>query len=1561
MPSYSENLTKTKTLPGITTLDKCPSNLFHLLDLQDIRWQKFTDNSTFPKQNRDFNPTHPADDQILKLYSKCLENGILATWRRQPIRDDDEDNSNDDNHMGGPTSSSSSNKYKKNLFARVNRNKEIWLFWWRYDEELIEEIMKDYVELKNFYPKTQDWNNTNDGVFVSYDVRCLIFKAIHNQIEHRLTNYAGYIRIGRWFIKPTRRQETEKTSLIAELKSIGNSILDELLKKLLSDSWNSKISLSFSFFLHAYSNVIMTVETCQHDELVAVSAELISVLSQGGYGGFTGHTKSTIEKLKKYGNISFPLQVVLAPYGFRGSLTGESYAKYDGNSKTILSDWSLFYNVKHGIQSKFSGRKNILDKGYNKSETNSYGIEKEDDNLPSVMEVIVGGVRMKYPTHLILIEKHLDEIIVKIDQENSSLETNPACSRDDLANKNSETVEELNMTEADDKLSHNNKTLVNEVLQSTWQYSTRALITSEKVHASNAIFDQKVEKATVENLAQPFHKKQPTEQKEDSAEQHPTIKTHAPPVAQNLPQMPNPEIDAPLDTLMDKPVEPVLDPTPETIKSPTITSPKVFYKKKTAKTAYEILLGKNNEEDEMVENPEPNFEFPSMNLQLDPLEINEDASVDLGIDSPGENQPEKVEENLPNLDSAPVESTVDEIKLEMKPPLPVKSSDKETSEITIKQEAVLPTNYKKRKDLGESGIKQNMSKFLRAKNVQIGTSRKRPHEDTMVQKKKVNNKLSENLNAYSPDAGIFDSNPITPEVQSFKYPKLEDELSPEKLGIPEEFNNVEEYAVYLTHQIKQSHRPETLLSESYQPLELEKPPANVFTYNPQQTYLQAYASHLDFNAPMNYNLPPVKSNIDNSPSKTSKFDPNPKSVKMPSYLPSPRNPNLNSPATGSLDKDSLNRDSRLDRPPGSNLGRQPKTPGSVNPGSVAPPSSVPPHNPSSVNPGSVSRSRRNFLSDNPPGSVLSQNSPNITRSNRGMINPKTPASVAYPNSVLTPGKCGLATPGQPPSTIDPFSYPKIEGSSISSIPNRIKRLQHFDEVNSLAFNLYLSDSLLNVFRDHCFDQCPVCVCNLDKGFPLTGFDHDLLGRYSEDNKSEEDENFEECTCGFSSLRNRQVGFSTGLLLEDELEVLTTSKLEHQRKIIALRKNLPAMDDEFNEDRLKKLNFKITNISNFSKSYHECNILFSSSFVWMLGNLKDTVMSSKYTSSIEKRGHYQNEKSNSTSQEEAHSKNAKGQNSQSNSQCHHKKLGQSVKPPKSKGDSKNQKDKNSSKNNTEKRRNFIAEHDIYLAFIKAQINARTYLDINSSIRMADEALHDKNKDKWDLVSTIIHPWNYSSKVLPSPSSIKISVQSCSTEIKVVQLLKALGNLLQDAIQKRNFGQNFTQHKTIQGPLTWAEFITMGDKNEIKALPIPRLVTKQINVGQHSIYDNTNLSKNPNLIYNNNLRKFNLGNEMSPNGISFWEQLGLTPKNSSQDVVYVYLCPENLEHLAKNFMDKLSSFYESNELGSHVPLVRHEVKPGTTHKNTEKTVDYFKFLVDRVRQNLETLEQSRCSNL
>lgn len=110
------------------------------------------------------------------------------------------------------------------------------------------------------------------------------------------------------------------------------------------------------------------------------------------------------------------------------------------------------------------------------------------------------------------------------------------------------------------------------------------------------------------------------------------------------------------------------------------------------------------------------------------------------------------------------------------------------------------------------------------------------------------------------------------------------------------------------------------------------------------------------------------------------------------------------------------------------------------------------------------------------------------------------------------------------------------------------------EVHSLLVNLALSDSLLNVFKDHNFDSCTMCVCNIN----IKGSD---VGPYLPDFGNPMEEQSGKCTCGFSAVVNRRYGHQAGLFYEDEVEITGLRNLMLDRRkpsLLALDSNKEAV-------------------------------------------------------------------------------------------------------------------------------------------------------------------------------------------------------------------------------------------------------------------------------------------------------------------------------------------------------------------------------------------------------------------
>ncbi|XP_041976990.1 mediator of RNA polymerase II transcription subunit 13 isoform X2 [Aricia agestis] len=86
----------------------------------------------------------------------------------------------------------------------------------------------------------------------------------------------------------------------------------------------------------------------------------------------------------------------------------------------------------------------------------------------------------------------------------------------------------------------------------------------------------------------------------------------------------------------------------------------------------------------------------------------------------------------------------------------------------------------------------------------------------------------------------------------------------------------------------------------------------------------------------------------------------------------------------------------------------------------------------------------------------------------------------------------------------------------------------------LLLNVLLADTVLNVFRDHNFDSCTLCVCDSRAG-NVRGAD---AATYlpSGDWGGGADDEPSRCSCGFSAIVNRRLAHRAGLFYEDEMEI-----------------------------------------------------------------------------------------------------------------------------------------------------------------------------------------------------------------------------------------------------------------------------------------------------------------------------------------------------------------------------------------------------------------------------------------
>lgn len=130
--------------------------------------------------------------------------------------------------------------------------------------------------------------------------------------------------------------------------------------------------------------------------------------------------------------------------------------------------------------------------------------------------------------------------------------------------------------------------------------------------------------------------------------------------------------------------------------------------------------------------------------------------------------------------------------------------------------------------------------------------------------------------------------------------------------------------------------------------------------------------------------------------------------------------------------------------------------------------------------------------------------------------------------------------------------------------------------------------------------------------------------------------------------------------------------------------------------------------------------------------------------------------------------------------------------------------------------------------------------------------------------------------------------------IVRIMKSMQPLLQDAFHKKCTTRLWDAPYTIQGPLTWRQFHRLAGRGtgQCEPQPVPSLV-----VG----YEKDWLS-------------------LSPYAIHYWDKLLLEPYSYPRDIAYVVVLPDNdfVVSKVKTYFKELSTTYEMCKLGRHNPI-------------------------------------------
>ncbi|XP_075162156.1 mediator complex subunit skuld [Haematobia irritans] len=348
------------------SLEDCHTNFFALTDLCGIKWRKFVNER--PNASSD-----PLDDPILRSYSRCMQADILCVWRRvQYTRQDNSDPSAIYEVV---------NTSKVHPPLSLAAAKELWLFWYGEEPDLTDLVD---AELLNAAGNQMLWNGTWERG-LTYECRSLLFKALHNLME-RFVLTKDIVRFGKWFVQPCTSNE----------RIFGRS--------------SQHLSFSFTFFVHG-DTVCASIDLREHpavrpltkEHLVEAAAAFSAAASNantpeqtspnnGGEGvkenvGITapnnakGHNMANNcnsnngNNNNNNGGHLKPRKVILAPFGMSATLTGNSYKENDPMAEKILEDWASFFPL----------------------------CNKENSDVPPVVEVIAGGHKMYHPSIYVLV------------------------------------------------------------------------------------------------------------------------------------------------------------------------------------------------------------------------------------------------------------------------------------------------------------------------------------------------------------------------------------------------------------------------------------------------------------------------------------------------------------------------------------------------------------------------------------------------------------------------------------------------------------------------------------------------------------------------------------------------------------------------------------------------------------------------------------------------------------------------------------------------------------------------------------------------------------------------------------------------------------------------------------------------------------------------------------------------------------------------------------------------------------------------------------------------------
>lgn len=474
-----------------------------------------------------------------------------------------------------------------------------------------------------------------------------------------------------------------------------------------------------------------------------------------------------------------------------------------------------------------------------------------------------------------------------------------------------------------------------------------------------------------------------------------------------------------------------------------------------------------------------------------------------------------------------------------------------------------------------------------------------------------------------------------------------------------------------------------------------------------------------------------------------------------------------------------------------------------------------------------------------------------------------------------PYELAVASPATSTSSYINRQFHSVDAATAGA-PTVAAAAARVPEANALLLNVLLYDTALNLFKDHNFDSCTLCVCNAgnkcvgnirgsDSGvylaLPGTSFDPANLytntGASSSSNSNSNsncfgnfgmdspavgsgqgtntthhvgyhDDDPVKCSCGFSAVVNRRLSHRSGLFFEDEMEItgMAEDPSQHRRPsqlpLVLGERRLGAANSIKMEGGL--LNTVLDRFGGNSAD-GSCDMMVSAAIMDLLQEQITLIQSS--SSSIQRA-----------------------------IRCFE---------------------------------SIVTSHSKE----NATMDMLEYTDAQDIIWLAlDQSrlvFEQQQSNRMDVAP--FKPFKYSISGHRWPF---FKAQGPRSNKDIVRTMKSMQPLLQDAFHKKCTTRLWDAPYTVQGPLTWRQFHRMASSSsgQCEPQPIPSVV-----VGHEKDW----LS-------------------VSPYAIQYWDKFMLEPYSYSRDIAYIVLVPDNdfVVTRTKHFFKELSTTYEMCKLGRHTPI-------------------------------------------